>query len=95
MLDPDPEELDLELELELDRELEPDCWLSDPDSLDLLFLARCFFFPAPTLRAFTAEVDVALELAGVLLTGSKRDWGSCLSLGPPYWPSRPRESFQP
>lgn len=72
MLDPEAEELDRELELELDRELEPDCWLSDPDSLDLLFLARCFFFPTPGLIVFTAEVEVGLELTGTLLPGSNR-----------------------
>ena len=69
MLDPEAEELDRELELELDREFEPDCWLSDPDSLDLLFRARCFFFPTPGLIVFTAEVEVGFELTGTLLPG--------------------------
>jgi hypothetical protein len=46
LLEPELLELERELELELDLELEPDCWLSDPDSLDLLFRVLCFL-PLP------------------------------------------------
>mgnify|MGYP006924503436 CR=1 FL=1 len=94
LLEPEAEELERELELELDLELEPDCWLSDPDSLDLLFLARCFLQLTPEVAA--AE---AAELGRPALPGARRA-GSCFSWPGPaaYWDcsARPaRESFQP
>ena len=96
LLEPEAEELDRELELELDRELEPDCWLSEPDSLDLLFLARCFF---PQLMAPEVAAAETAELGRPALPGARRA-GSCLSWPGPagYWDcsARPaRESFQP